>query len=228
MTTQGEFIGTICEALGREKPLATPERPPFRHSVHTDVMKDFSQEDLARMFIDCGETIGVSVFETTRAELNEAIRTAVKECGFGPILLANDDLLNDLQTAEALKTDRTVQSWDTGESREYNVGFAEKAAVGIAVAKMALAESATVLLFSQAGCGRSVTLLPESVIYVVPKSRIRPRLTQGMMYLRGCKENLPSSVNFVSGPSATSDIELIRVVGVHGPVHVTHIVVNDM
>jgi L-lactate dehydrogenase complex protein LldG len=70
--------------------------------------------------------------------------------------------------------------------------------------------------------------LPESNVYIIPKSVIRPRLTQGMAFVREYKDHLPSSVNFVSGPSATSDIELVRVVGVHGPVHVVHVVVHDL
>ena len=125
-------------------------------------------------------------------------------------------------------TDRTVDIWNAGGTPQDNIRIAERAAVGIAVAKMALAESATVLVFSHSGCGRSVTLLPESVIYIIPKSVIRPRLTQGMEFLHRNKDYLPSSINFVSGPSATSDIELVRVVGVHGPVKVFHIVVKDL
>ena len=144
------------------------------------------------------------------------------------MIMADDPLLKELETTEALETIREVQVWNSGGSRESCLRFAEQASVGIAVAEKALAESATVLLFSHKGCGRSVTLLPESVIFVVPKSRLCRRLTQGMAYLRQYKENLPSSVNFVSGPSATSDIELVRVVGVHGPSHVIHLVVNDI
>jgi L-lactate dehydrogenase complex protein LldG len=228
MTTRKQFIGAISKTLGRAKPPATLAPFTWRHSVHTDVMKDCTPEDLARLFTEYSRTIGAGVFETDRAGLNDTIRTALGECGSGPIIVANDPLLNELHTAAALETDRTVRVWNTGDSRENNIRFAEKAAVGIAVAKMALSESATVLILSHDGCGRSVTTLPESVIYVIPKSCIRPRLTQGMEFLRRCREQLPSSANFVSGPSATSDIELVRVVGVHGPVHVVHIVVNDM
>jgi L-lactate dehydrogenase complex protein LldG len=228
MTTREQFIGVIGKALGRLVPPGAPPRPTYCHTVHTDVMKGWSQDELACAFIEYSKTIGASVCETTREGLNQTIRKAVGECPSGPIILANDILLNELNTVAELGLDRTVRIWNVEDSRENNIGFAQQAAVGIVVAKMALAESATVILFSHNGCGRSVTLLPESVLYIIPKSVIRPRLTQGMEFLRRNKERLPSSVNFVSGPSATSDIELVRVVGVHGPTHVVHIVVHDL
>jgi L-lactate dehydrogenase complex protein LldG len=191
-------------------------------------MNGWSRDELARAFLEYSRKIGTAVCETTRDALNAAIRDAVLECGSGPVILANNPLLNALDTAAALQDCRAVRVWGRNNSREDNIRFAERAAVGIAVAEMALAESATVLLFSQKGCGRSVTLLPKSVIYVVAKSCIRPRLTQAMTHLRQCGKNLPSSANFVSGPSATSDIELVRVVGIHGPVHVIHVLVHDL
>jgi len=228
MTIREQFIGMVSKALGRAEPPAIPAPFTWRHSVHADVMKDWSPDDLARAFMECSRTIGASVFHANREDLNDTIRTAAGECGSGPIIMADDSLLNELNVVHTLEKDRTVRVWNTADSRENNLRFAEKAAIGIAAAKMALAESATVMLFSHGGCGRAVTLLPESVIYIIPKSVIRPRLTQGMEFLKRNKEHLSTSVNFVSGPSATSDIELVRVVGVHGPVHVVHILVSDM
>jgi L-lactate dehydrogenase complex protein LldG len=228
MTTRDQFIGTLSRALGRPTLPAAPGYPNYRHSVHTDVMKDSCQEELARAFIDASKATGADVHETTSDALKDSILQTVAQCRPGAIIAANDPLLRDLSPALALATGRTVRLWNAGDSCEENVGFAEKAVIGIATARLALAESATVLFFSYEGCGRSVTLLPESNVYIIPKSLIRPRLTQGMAFVREYKDHLPSSVNFVSGPSATSDIELVRVVGVHGPIRVVHIVVHDL
>lgn len=228
MTTRRQFINGISHALGRAE---TPEKAPrlsWRHRVHKDVMKELGREELAHVFAERSRETGTAVFETLRERLNATIRIALEEFGSGPVLVGADPLLDALDTAAALRQDRETRIWNSGEDRIEEIRFAEKAAAGIAVATLALAESATVLLFSHKGCGRSVTLLPESVIYVVPQSCILPRLTQGMELVRQRRENLPSSAHFVSGPSATSDIELVRVVGVHGPLRVAHIVVNDL
>jgi L-lactate dehydrogenase complex protein LldG len=228
MTTREQFIGTVRKALGRSELPAAPVPLAYRHTVHTDVMKGSDQHELARVFMDRSKEIGANVFETTKERLNDTIRQAIEQCRPGAVIAANDPLLKELGPALASATNRMVRFWNAGASREEMVRFAEEAAVGLAVAKLALAESATVLFFSHEGCGRSVTLLPESNVYIIPKSLIRPRLTQGMAFVRKHKDHLPSSVNFVSGPSATSDIELVRVVGVHGPVRVSHIFVHDM
>lgn len=228
MTARREFIGRISRALGRQEAPRTAPGFLWRHRVHQDVMRGFGREDLARLFAERSREIGAALFETSGEGLHDAIRTALEEIGDGPVLLARDPLLDGFEAAASRQGGREIRTWNSGEGREEGIRFAEKAVAGIAVARLALAESATVLLFSHEGCGRAVTLLPESVIYIVPQSCIRPRLTQGMELLRQCREDLPSSAHFVSGPSATSDIELVRVIGVHGPVRVAHIVVGDM
>ena len=73
--------------------------------------------------------------------------------------------------------------------------------------------------------------LPEASVFVVPKSSIVARLTQATEILHQKAmngERVPSCVNFISGPSSTADIELIKVVGLHGPVFATYIIIDDM
>jgi len=108
--------------------------------------------------------------------------------------------------------------------------FAEKADVGITFSDITLAESGTLTLFNDKGNGRSISLLPRVHIAIIPKSTIIPRMTQAAKQFhegnrRG--QEVSSCVSFISRPSNSADIEVSLIVGVHGPVEVTYIVIDD-
>jgi L-lactate dehydrogenase complex protein LldG len=74
-------------------------------------------------------------------------------------------------------------------------------------------------------CGRSVSLLPLTHIAVVDAADIVGTMAD---YLRTVdKDALPSQICFISGPSATADIELVRVEGVHGPMYVHYVILEN-
>ena len=92
--------------------------------------------------------------------------------------------------------------------------------VGITGAFCAIAETGTLLTVSGRDTPATVSLLPETHVAIVRRSRIVRGMEEAWQLLRDELGQLPRAVNFISGPSRTADIEQTVTLGAHGPYRV--------
>ena len=96
----------------------------------------------------------------------------------------------------------------------------ERCHLGIVVPEAIVANTGTLAVLSAGAQGRSVSLMPGMLLAVFPAERIVARMGEVFERLRashGEMANLPSSLNLITGPSRSADIENDLTIGIHGP-----------
>jgi len=107
-----------------------------------------------------------------------------------------------------------------------------RAGLGLTGVDLAIAETGTLVLVSGPGRPRSTSLLPPCHIAVFDRTALVESLRQVGVFLEAWHgDGRPpaggASINFITGPSRTADIELTLTRGVHGPKEVHAIFVEQ-
>jgi len=162
----------------------------------------------------------------------EEIRAAVDECLAGrPIsrCLVNApqwEVPLDLARHLGGRGVRTVHWGDTDCA-----AAAFECEAAITDCRAGLADAGSLLVWSDAGFGRSSTLVIPVHVVLLAVSQILPDLVDGLRLVQQAGSSggtLPSNVVVINGPSKTADIEMTPITGVHGPREVWVVLIDDL
>jgi L-lactate dehydrogenase complex protein LldG len=182
-------------------------------------MKDArSQRELVDQFIERVHEYKAAVSTVAHADLPRAIAAACAMRGVKQ-LVAPADLPSDwLPSGVSVLREPGL----TNDQLEQSDGVLTACALGIS-------QTGTIVLDCGPGQGRrAITLLPDYHLCVIREDQIVGLVPEAVALLRTSAATPGRPITFISGPSATSDIELNRVEGVHGPRTLEVLVVSTL
>ena len=111
------------------------------------------------------------------------------------------------------------------------LGVERRAAAGddrlsVTGAYAAVAETGSVVLLSSPDSPTTLNFLPDDHVVVVHESQIVAHIEDVWARMRKDKRAMPRTVNFITGPSKTGDVEQIIQEGAHGPRRL-HVILLD-
>lgn len=222
------FLQTVAKALGRDKVLT---KPPNRQEVGPPVFwreqKFENQQPLELFKANLEALTGKVVVVSDGKEATNQIKLWLKVLEAKTAILWDHPQIHKYIEPSLLGV-KTV-FWNAEKKRQELIEAAEQADVGITWVDYAIGYTGTVALFNGPATGRSVSLLPPTHIAVMKKSDIVPTMStviRNMLERQG-QGNLPSAIDFITGPSRTSDIEMDLSIGVHGPFRIWTIVIEE-
>ncbi|GAB3252243.1 lactate utilization protein C [Alteromonas gracilis] len=196
MSTREAMLARIAGALDGAERTPLPDRPAPTAATGdlTDLFVERVEDYRAVV-----ERVGPDDLPTAIARALSGVRRIVVPADLDPTWLGETDV-------EVTADDGSL---DAGALDRLD-GVVTAAALGIAV-------TGTIVLDHGVGQGRrALSLVPDLHVCVVTESQLVHDVPQATAPLRSAVE-AGRPMTWISGPSATSDIELERVEGVHGP-----------
>ena len=253
---QEAFLGKIRSALGKS-PNDLPGGTDLCTRRLTDDtkailerIKNRSQaesQQLLDRFIEMAAPIKLNVIvlkdeESVTAAIVDLIRNKDPEWGDEKSIVTwQHPLIERLNLSEAL-ADQNVpvhvaelgniesEGISTEKEREQLRQHVIESYIGITSADYCMADTASLVMRTRPGQGRSVSLVPSIHIGVIYLDQIIWDLKELYALLsfdpEVSKEGLTNCMTFISGPSKTADVEATMVHGAHGPREVYVYVIN--
>lgn len=205
MSTRETMLERIRTAVAAGAP-ATPDGPiprAYHRTGSHPAGSDFVRELLVDRLIDYKAEVTV----VTADGLADAVDAAL--AGARSVVVPPG--LDEAAVAGARANSRVVTV--DGHPEPLTSSALDGIDAAVTGATVAIAVTGTIVLSAQAHEGRrAISLVPDLLVVVLTADQIVETVPDGIARLSPTR-----ALTMISGPSATSDIELSRVEGVHGP-----------
>ncbi|MFE1295115.1 LutC/YkgG family protein [Streptomyces sp. NPDC058731] len=204
MSSRERILGRVRRALAD----VTPDERPYEEALARDYLSEHGERTVEQTVELLAENLAdyrAVVHRTSAADLASTVAGILAAHGSRTVLVPQGLPPEWLSAAEATPVG------DRAESTPHELDQVDSVVTGCAVA---IAETGTLVLDGSPDQGRRrITLIPDHHICVV---RVPEQVVSSVpQALERLDPTRP--LTWISGPSATSDIELDRVEGVHGP-----------
>jgi L-lactate dehydrogenase complex protein LldG len=246
MTSRAKFIAKVTSSLGRTeviKPSRDESTAVFDDADTARANADKAMADTAANSValtdrmaKAASTIGWKVHRVANpADAADVVANICEQKGATSVLRSTHDVLGEINVDAAVTSTgaNLGVTEHTGDYDEAKVTKSKTAAfaadIGITGVDYAIAETGTVVLHPRSGLSRLVSLAPPTHIAVLRPAEILDSLDELFALERNdhMTRKLAGSMNLISGPSKTADIEGTTVTGIHGPLEVHLIILEN-
>ncbi|MFZ9038557.1 MAG: LutC/YkgG family protein [Gammaproteobacteria bacterium] len=201
-----QVLARIRTALGRGEP--DPERTTelreriAQHPRHIEPAFGETPRQRFRQKLEAAEA-SFAELETLDAVAAEIERYLEAHGAEKRIATSGDDLLRAIEWPASVD----AQPWVAGSDHR----------VSLTMAYCGIAETGSLLLVSGEQNPTCLNFLPDYHVVLIKAEQLVLRMEDAWDSLRASTRQMPRSVNFISGPSKTADVEQTVEYGAHGP-----------
>ncbi len=209
------ILSRIRTSLDRERPAEEFDREPEHGPVPGRARGTPAQ--LIQRFTEEAEDVAATVQRVASIEeVPDAVASYLAAENLPAALrMAPDDLLADIPWSRTPTITTSVGATDGSDE------------VGLTAAYAGVAETGTLVLRSGPESPTTLNFLPETHIVVLCTDQIVGAYEDALANLRA-EGPLPRTVNFITGPSRSADIEQQLELGAHGPRRLHIVLVDDL
>ena len=207
MTARERILGAVRAAVRRDPAEAESRRQEIEARIAANEVhvRPLVEGDLVARFAEKVELVASTFAPVPGVEgISRAVADYLEEHGLDKeIVVTTDPLLERVRWSNEFAVARRAA--DPADR------------VSVTGAYAGIAETGTVVFVSDRTTPTTLNFLPETHVAVLARDRLVAHLEDVWATLRIERAAPPRTVNFITGPSRTGDIELQLEIGAHGP-----------